>query len=129
MSAEQALLEAYKEWKRLAKASTRAIQAGNWELVGECQARVNRFRPVVTRLTGEAREEWKQNGMDFAAKEKEMGALVAGLMELTREQMDLIGRRREATRAKLEECAAAERNLKHLKAYAPIQHPGWTSFS
>ena len=129
MSAEQALLDAYKEWYRLAKAGTSAIRAGNWKLLRECQSRVHQFQPVVTRLTDEAREEWKQSGADFTTKEKQLGTLVSGLVELTRENLRLIRQRRETTLVKLDECAAAGRNLKQLTASAQIQHPGWTLFS
>jgi hypothetical protein len=129
MSAEQALLDAYQEWYRLAKAAASAIQTGNIDLLRECQLRVQQLQPEITRLTCEVREEWRQSNAEFMAKEKQLRALVSGLMELTLENMQLIRQRRESARLRLVECASAGRNLKRLQSYASRQGPRWNSFS
>lgn len=129
MSPEQALLDTYQEWNRLARAGRSAIQTGNWKLLKECQSRVAQFQPVITRLTCVVREEWRQSGQDFMVKERQLHTIISGLMDITRENQALIKRRREATRVKLEECAATGRNLQRIKTYAGTQPANWTSFS
>ena len=129
MSAEQALLDAYREWQRLASAGRDAIQRGDWKLLRECQKRVAQFQPAITRLTCEAREEWRQSPHDFMAKEQQLQTIISVLMEMTRATQSLIRRRRETARAKLAECAAAGHNLKRIKTYAGTRQSNWTSFS
>ena len=129
MSAEQALLDAYREWQRLANASRDAVQRGNWNLLRECQKRVAQFQPAITRLTCEAREEWRQSPDDFMAKEKQLQTIICELMEMTRVTQSLIKRKRETAQAKLTECAAAGHNLKRIKTYASTRQSNWTSFS
>ena len=129
MSAEEALLNTYQEWHRLANAGSNAIQTGNWKLLGECQSRVAQFQPMIRRLAGEAREEWRKSGQDFKAKEKQLHAIISGLMDITRENQALIRQRRDATRIKLEECTATGRNLQRIKTYARTQQANWVSFS
>ena len=129
MNAEQALLEAYQEWYRLAKVSARAIQGGNLNLLRECQLRIQSFQPAITRLACEAREEWRQSNADFMLKEKQLHQLISGLMDLTRSNLNLVKERRESARSKLLACASAGSNLKRLQAYAGQQRPRWNSFS
>ncbi len=129
MSAEKSLFNAYQEWYRLAKACGRAIRSGNAELLKECQSRVQQCQPVIARLTREARDEWQQSKADFKAKEEQLHAVVSGLMEITRENLNLIRQRRELATVKLQDCAAAGHNLKRLKSYAPGRNSHWNSFS
>jgi hypothetical protein len=129
MSAERALLEAYQEWHRLARASRAAIQTGNRKLLRECQKRVAQFQPAITRLTCETREEWRQSPHDFMAKEKQLQAIISRLMEITRGNQSLIRQRREVAQARLAECAATGHNLKRIKTYAGTRQSNWASFS
>jgi hypothetical protein len=130
MSAEKALFDAYHEWHRLARAEGSAIRSGNWNLLQECQSRVRQFPPLITRLTCEARGEWRESTADPMAKEKKLQTIISGLMESTRQNLDLIRARRELARAKQEAAAAASRNLKRLQSSYAAARPGrWVSFS
>ena len=60
MRAEKALLDAYGEWRRLARAGSKAIRLRNWPLLTECQNVIQKLQPRITRLTHEARNEWRQ---------------------------------------------------------------------
>ena len=51
MSAEQALLDAYSEWRRLAVAGRKAIGLRDWNFFSECQEAVKKIQPLITNLT------------------------------------------------------------------------------
>jgi len=130
MSAEQALLDAYSEWHRLAEAAGRAIRRRDWNFLLECQQALKKHQPLITRLTREARDEWKQPGADFAAGEKTVRAVILELIESGRRNKMLLQAAREAARMKCEQLELAGRNLKRLKlSYVSGRPPGWTSFS
>ncbi len=70
MSAEQALFDAYREWRRITVAAGQAIQRRNWEFLRECQEFIQKLQPQISRLTLEARREWRQSRAEAAAKEE-----------------------------------------------------------
>jgi hypothetical protein len=130
MRAEQALLEAYAEWHRLAEAEGNAIHLRDWNFLLECQEVIKKIQPLVTQLTLAAREEWKKSGADCAAKEKIIHATVWELIELGRRNQMLLQAARAAAQAKREELEQASRNLKRLQAsYVSARPAEWTSFS
>lgn len=130
MSAEQALLDAYSEWHRLAEAEGKAILSRDWIFLLECQQALKQFQPLITRLTVDARSEWKKSGADRAAKEKIIHATVWELIELGRRNQMLLQVARAAALAKREQLEQANRNLKRLQvAYVSARPAAWTSFS
>ena len=130
MSAERALLNAYSEWHRLAEAEGKAIRQRNWNLLLECQQALKEYQPLITRLTREARNEWKPPGADSAAKEKMVRAVILDLIELGQRNKMLLQAAHEAARMKCEQLEEARRNLKRLQlSYAFARPPAWTSFS
>jgi hypothetical protein len=130
MSAEQALMGAYSEWHRLAGAEGRAIRLRDWNLLLECQQALKKFQPLITRLTYEARDEWKQKGLDFVAKENAVRAVVLKLIESGQRNKRLLQNARQAAQARREELEQAGRNLKRLQlSYASARTSAWTSFS
>jgi hypothetical protein len=59
MSAERALFDAYREWRRVAKAAQRAIHKRDWKFLLECQRIIQGIQPLISSLTREARNEWR----------------------------------------------------------------------
>jgi hypothetical protein len=130
MSAEQALFDAYREWRRLAKAESKAISLKDWNLLAECQNLLQNIQPVITRLTQEAHDEWEKSGADLEAKKAKLRETVAGLIGLARENQLSLRVARELMLAKGRQLAEAGRNLKRLQhSYAPARPSGWMSFS
>ncbi|HEX3857845.1 MAG TPA: hypothetical protein VHY30_11185 [Verrucomicrobiae bacterium] len=130
MSAEQALLNAYSEWHRLAEAEGSAIRMRNWNFLLECQRTLKKFQPLITQLTFAARNEWKNSGADYFEKEKAVHTVVSELIELGQRNQTLLKAAREAAQAKREHLAAAVRNLKRLQlSYVSARTSAWTSFS
>ena len=68
MNAESELLRAYREWRRLAQAETKAIQTRNWSLLSDCHLAIRDYRSLVSRLTQETRTEWQRAGCNLADK-------------------------------------------------------------
>jgi hypothetical protein len=130
MNAEKALFEAYQEWRRLAKAESKAINLEDWNLLAECQNLLQNIQPVITRLTHEAQDEWEKSGLNFEVKKTKHREVVAGLIEIARKNQLLLRTARELAVAKGRQLEEAGRNLKRLQnSYAPAQPAGWMSFS
>lgn len=130
MSAEKALLKSYLEWRRLTVAVGRAIHTRNWDFLLECQQVMQKLQPEVTRLTGEARAEWRQSGADVAGKEKNLNAVISELMELGKRNQLLLRAVRQAAQAERDRLEQAGQNLKRLQqSYAVARPAAWTSFS
>jgi hypothetical protein len=130
MSAQQALFDAYSEWHRLAEAEGKAILLRNWNLLLECQQALKKHQPLITRLTREVRDEWKQPGADPADAKKTIRAVILDLIELGRRNKMLLQAAREAARMKCEQLEQAGRNLKRLQlSYVSARPAAWTSFS
>jgi hypothetical protein len=130
MSAEQALLNAYSEWHRLAKAEGNAIRMRNWNFLLECQQALKKLQPFISQLTFAARSEWKKSDTDYFKKEKAIHAVVSKLVELGQRNKISLQAAREAAQAKREQLTEAGRNLKRLQlSYVSARTSAWTSFS
>jgi hypothetical protein len=130
MSAEQALFDAYQEWRRLMIAAGRAIHRRNWDLLRECQQFTRKLQPLVSRLTHEAREEWVQSDADLSAKEGEIRAAVSELIELANRNRAMLQAARQAAQSERERLEQAGQNLRLLQqSYVFARPAGWTSFS
>ena len=126
MNADRALQETYREWRRLSEAEGEAIRAGNWMLVFDCQNALRRLQPLIIRRTGEARQEWVENGWNCQDKESELGAVVKSLIELERRNYFLLETRRRVAEnelAKLEQASLALRRIQ--RSYAPAHSASW----
>ena len=130
MSAEKALLDAYGEWRRLARAVNKAIRLRNWTLLTECQDVIQKLQPRITRLTHEARNEWRQSKVDLAAGEKKINHAVFELIELVKSNKSMLQAAREAARSQRQQMEQSRQNLKRLQqSYAASRPVAWTSFS
>ena len=126
MSAEQALLDAYSEWRRLAK----AIQLCDWNLLLECQQAVKNLQLQISQFTADARSDWKNAGTDCAAGEDRLRDVIAELMELGQHNQRLLQSARTAAVTRREQVAQAARNLKNLQfSYVMARPAAWNSFS
>jgi len=130
MRAEEALLDAYRKWRRLTLAGARAIGRRNWTFLRASREVIQGLQSQVVQLTREARAEWKQSGADLAAKEKNLRATVSELMELGKCNRALLQSALESARSERLRLEQAGQNLKRLQqSYAIARPAAWTSFS
>jgi hypothetical protein len=130
MSSEEALLDAYAEWRRLTKAGNKAIQLRNWRLLLDCQAVTQKLQPQITRLTRKARSEWKDSGVDLSAKEKEIRRVLLELIAMVESNKSMLKAAREAAKSERRQLERASQNLKRLQQSYVVGRPAaWTSFS
>jgi hypothetical protein len=115
MSAENELMDVYRDWLRLVQAENKAIQTRNWSLLAECHAAIRNYQHQVARLTPEARAEWQRAGDGFAEKESRLRDVVAELLELTRQNHDRLLARRAAARKQLDRLGSVGQNLKQIR--------------
>jgi len=127
MNAEAELLSAYRDWHRLVQAEGRAIQTHNWELLAGCHLAIKDFQSVAGRLLPEVRAEWRRDGRGLAEKEKNLQALLAGLLDLTRENQERLRATRAAAREQLDRLGQAGTNLRRLHRVYGIIADGYRS--
>jgi len=125
MNAESELLRAYREWRRLAQAETKAIQTRNWSLLSDCHLAIKDYQSIVSGLTRAARAEWQRAGCDLPGKQKNLQVLVSDLMEVTRQNQALLLATVARARKQIDGLGEAGRNLKRLRrAYGYIPASG-----
>lgn len=115
MNAEQELLNAYREWHRLALAEAKAIRTHNWSLLADCQLAIADFQKLISRLSLDARRDWESAGLDCAAKERGIQVFAHELLDLTRQNQTLLQQAKDAASAQLENLGEAGRNLQRLQ--------------
>lgn len=116
MNAEQELFRTYCEWRRLVQAETKAIQTRNWNLLSDCHVAIRDFQSVVGGLTSEARAEWLHSGCNVAAKEQNLRVIVADLIDLTRQNQNLLQAAMARTRIQIDQLGEAGKNLKRIRS-------------
>jgi hypothetical protein len=130
MSTEKALLDAYAEWRRLARAGGRAIRLRQWGLLLECQQVSQKLQPQITRLTREARNEWRASGADPVAQGEKIQSVVLELIDLVKSNKSMLKAARDAARSERKQLEQASQNLKRLQQSYVVSRPAaWTSFS
>ena len=115
MNAERDLLDAYREWRRLAETEGEAIRTCNWSLCAACQKALKHLRDRITALMPGLRAEWSQPGCNRAAKQRALDETIKELIHLERRNQTLLQCIREATQTKLKELGEATLKLKQLR--------------
>jgi DNA anti-recombination protein RmuC len=115
MSAESDLLRAYREWRRLALAESKAIQTRNWSLLADCHQAIRDYQSIVSSLTRAARAEWQSAGCNLPEKERNLRVVVADLLEITRQNQDRMQATRAHARRRLDELGDAGQKLRLIR--------------
>jgi hypothetical protein len=127
MSAESDLLQAYREWHRLARAETKAIQTRNWKLLADCQLAIQDFQKAVTQLTLQARQEWASAGQNLPEKEQHIRVFINDLIEITRHNQALLQIAKNTAQERLLELNEAGRNLRRLQRSYGGRTAAWSA--
>jgi len=123
MNAEAELLNAYRDWHRLARAEAKAIRTRNWDLLADCQLAIADFQNLIGRLTLEARNEWERAGLNAVEKERHIQVFIQELIELTRNNQAMLQHAKDEATAKLEALGQAGQNVKRLqRSYGHAAH-------
>jgi hypothetical protein len=115
MNAENELLNAYREWHRLACAEAKAIRTRDWDLLADCQLAIADFQTLTGRLITGARNEWERAGLNPVEKERHVQVYIQGLIELTRNNQLLLQRAKDAATARLGDLNQAGQNIRRLR--------------
>ena len=115
MNAENELLNAYRDWHRLAHAEAKAIRTRNWDLLADCQLAIADFQSLISRLNTEARSEWQNAGLDVAEKERHIQVFIQELIELTRLNQSMLQAAKDEATAHLDELNEAGQNIRRLR--------------
>ncbi|HUC84788.1 MAG TPA: hypothetical protein VL970_06325, partial [Candidatus Acidoferrales bacterium] len=115
------LLRAYREWRRLALAESKAIKTRNWSLLTDCHLAIKDYQSLVSGLTRATRAEWQRAGYDLSARERNVQVLLADLMDVTRQNQALLQATLARARLQRNQLGEAACNLRRLRrAYGHI---------
>jgi hypothetical protein len=127
-SPEAEIQRAYAEWRRLAEAEGRAIRAGNWGFVGQCQRAIAQLRPMIDRLTNE--EPQPGSTSDSLVRKASSRGTILELIELQRRNLHALQERRQKLSAHIEHVTRSGRNLRGIKrSYSAPVAAAWSSYS
>ncbi|HEX3624949.1 MAG TPA: hypothetical protein VH280_05910 [Verrucomicrobiae bacterium] len=130
MTSERSLFDAYREWRRLAKACQKAISRRNWAFLSECQNAIKKLQPSITAITQQVRDQWKRSQVDHTAKENQLRTTILELMALLESNKKLLQAARAVAISKREELEITGRRLKRIQgSYSLAQPSAWTSLS
>jgi hypothetical protein len=130
MSAGDDLEHAYSEWRRLAEAEGKAIRAGDWAFVADCQKALSQLQPVIDRLLNENQKAGSHPDSDILARRLTSRASVLDLIELQRRNLAALQQRRQRLSAHIEQVSRTGRNLRGIqRSYASPPPPAWNSYS
>jgi len=115
MNAENALLGAYRKWRRLAEAEGKAIWRRDWKFFTDCEQAIQSLQPVIFGLTTQVRADWKRQGVDSSEKEHAIGVLRTELTEMGRRNHATLQSLLASAHDRLEQLRRAGHNLKRLK--------------
>jgi hypothetical protein len=124
------LQQAYREWRRLAEAEGKAIRAGDWGLVADCQRALNQLQPVITQLNQRLPEEGQSPASQCAAARHNSRATVLELIALQTQNLAALQQRRERLSAHVQRLLLTGRNLRRIqRSYATAAPAAWNSYS
>jgi hypothetical protein len=130
MSAGDDLDHAYSEWRRLAEAEGKAIRAGDWPFVTDCQKALSQLQPVIDRLLNQNQNAPPRPDSDTLARKLNSCASVLELIELQRQNLAALQQRRQRLAAHIEQLSRTGRNLRGIqRSYASPPAPAWNSYS
>ena len=130
MSLLDDLQHAYREWRRLAEAEGKAIRAGDWQLVADCQRALNQLQPAITQLNERLREQGQSSASQAPAARHNSRASVLELIALQTQNLAALQQRRERLSAHVQRLLLAARNLRGIqRSYASAAPGGWNSYS
>lgn len=130
MTADSQLEQAYREWRRLAEAESKAIRAGNWALATDCQTALRQLQSRITLHTQKA-----QNDIDVPAPERtarawRFRAVIEDLIRIESENAALMKSARQLAEGQISRLRRAGRTLRRVQqSYARADRAAWTSFS
>ena len=115
------LFALYEQWRGLTEDEGDAIEVGAWTNVDHFQAAKARLQPRIVELS---------QRLDFSTHERRLRPIVEALMQLERQNSELLQRRRQATDQQMRELDKASRHLRQLhKSYVPPARTHWQSYS
>lgn len=122
-------LETCQRWQELTLAEARAIQAGNWPAVEQCQlAKADLQTPLLQAVDEFRRAAAQQN--QAAQVEQEIQKTVGHLLSLERQNEAALAAQYQQARQQQSRLAQANQDLRQLRrAYGSVLPPTWQSWS
>ena len=125
MNAMDELAALYQQWHRLTESEGRAMRAGAWPEVDQCQDAKLALQPRISEVS---------SGLDPMLHEQGFRPVVEELIQLERRNRELLQAQRQIAQMQKDELDHAGRNLRQLhQSYVPADAPHrrahWQSWS
>ncbi len=121
MSAIQELSELFQQWRRLTEEEGGAIAAGSWSQVEQYQSAKARLQPRISEIS---------QRLDSQAHDRHFRSVVDELMQLERQNAELIQQKRSVAEEQEHTLDRSQRNLRQIhKSYIPPARTHWQSYS
>lgn len=121
---------AYSEWRRLAEAEGKAIRAGDWGFVADCQKALRHLQSVIDRISKSKPPESPRKDSSIVVPRLTSRATVLELIELQRKNLAVLQQRRERLSAHVEQLSRNGRNLRGIqRSYVTRPSSAWSSYS
>jgi hypothetical protein len=128
MNAEQELFGLYEQWHALTLEEGEALHSGNWWQVAECQQAKRLLQDKVAAASEHLKTEATPDqlaGVEGALRER-----VAELIQLERNNSEILARQKRTREAERAELGRANQNLRTVgRAYQTSSGAGWESYS
>jgi|YelNatPaOPRAMG01_1025707.scaffolds.fasta_scaffold00847_16 hypothetical protein len=118
-----------QQWQELTRAEARAIQAGNWAAVEQCQLAKTQLQPKLMAATDALRQAAAQQGR-ARQTEQHIQQLVGHLLSLERQNEAALAAQYDRVRQQQADLAQAAQTLRQLRrAYGGSAPATWQRWS
>ena len=126
------LQQAYSEWRRLAEAEGKAIRAGDWPFVADCQKALARLQSLIDHFSNqnEKPQASAPHNSENLARKSAQRETVLELIELQRQNLAALQQRRQRLSAHVQQLSRSSRNLRDIqRSYGSLRPSAWNFYS
>ncbi len=121
MTSGEELHALYEQWRQLTRSEGDAIRVAAWPQVEHCQQAKAQLQPRISEVAAR---------LDAAEHEKEFRPVVEELIQLEKQNREVLQAQRQVARHQKDELDQASRNLRQIhRGYVPLAPAHWQSYS
>jgi hypothetical protein len=121
MTSAEELHALYLQWRQLTRSEGEAIRLAAWTQVEQCQLAKGRLQPRISEVSAR---------LDAVAHEREFRPVVDELIQLEKQNREVLQAQRQVARQQKDELDQASRHLRQIhRSYVPVAPAHWQSYS
>jgi hypothetical protein len=128
--AENAVLKALGEWRRLVEAEGQAILTRNWRALRDCHLSLQELQGDLSVQTQAARQIWRQLGPEGQKRHETFRSIILELTDLHHRNKAWLGSRKEQVARQINQLDSTNSNLRRIRhSYASSGQAEWSSLA